>query len=85
MAVTMEVDDARSAVSDSNDLVSSIFAHCSLQQRAMASTACRLWRSVATAPQFWEDMDFSLYPRLGHAQVRQQGAAPLVTRSCCVV
>ena len=80
MAVDMEIDGAQSAVSDSKDLVSSIFAHCNLQQRAMASTACKLWRSVATAPEFWVDMDFSLYPRLGHAQVRQQGlAAPLVT------
>ena len=72
MAVDMEVDGARSAVSNSNDLVSSILAHCSLQQRSMASTACRLWRSVATAPQFWENVDFSLYPRLGHAQVRSR-------------
>ena len=75
----MEIDDASSAVFNSRDLVSSIFKHFSLQQRCKIGSACRLWRSVAIAPQFWVDMDFSLYPRLGHAQVRQQGAAPRVT------
>ena len=91
MAVNMEITDARSAVSDSEDLVFSIFNHFSLQQRAMASTACKLWRDVATAPEFWVDIDFSLYPTLGHAQVRQQGGStpcdcilPSYVAFCCL-
>ena len=71
MALNREIDDdAQSAVVNSSDLLSSIFAHFSLQQRCMASSACRLWRSIATASQFWENIDFRLYPSLQHAQVR---------------